>query len=843
MASLTTDALASRRWPRYQPLALVVVSASFGIAIDRYVPLAVAVWSVTSCLAWCGWFVAYRRKRLGFGTAMLAVAIAALGATWHHLHWNLFPTDEIGRYAAELPQPACVEVVALASPRRIPAPPPNPLAAIPRGERSRFNARVVALRDGDAWKPASGVTQVWVDGVVASVERGDRLKIVGLLSAPTGPQNPGEYDFARHCRADRQLSRLSADFAECVQLQQAGNRWSVARMLDQLRRRGDRLLWQQIDPSRAALASALLLGVREELDVETNAAFAKTGTIHLLSISGLHVGILSLFLFGILRIGFIGRRTALVGVALVTLAYALVIAAEPPAVRATIVVLFVCLAMLCRWRWQPLNLLAGAALVVLVMNPCDLFRIGPQLSFLAVAALTWAGFRFAPRPIANPLDRLIAQTRPWHVKLARRWTQRAWHGTAISICVWGTSVPLVLWQFHLLSPATLLLTPILAIPVSAALISGFLLLVVGWLVPPLASVCGRVCDASLWTIESCVDFAASQTWSHAWSPGPPFWWLCGFYVALGMCAVAPRFCPPPRWWLGCLAGWATFGFALPFVGHRESPQLACTFISVGHGCAVLLELPGGEKVLYDAGRLGSPEAGARSVAGYLWHRGIARLDAIVLSHADVDHYNAVPDLLSKFRVGVVYVTPAMLLDEGPAMQQLLAAIRAAKVPLRETWSGDRLRVAGDCLLEVWHPARNGVLGSDNANSLVLDVEYEGRRILLTGDLETPGIDDLLAESPCHCDVILTPHHGSARSNPPGFAAWSTPNVAVVSGSFNDRRPEVEGAYRASGAAVLNTADCGAIQATVRDGQVVISTWKPVNNRVTPIVEPALAARE
>lgn len=810
---------------RYQPLLLLAAAAASGMIADRYWPLAVPVWLSVGFFAWCVWLVIRVRRRLVWGTVWLAGAIAALSGAWHHWQWNLFSADEIGLYASELPQPVCLEVVALGSPRLVSAPPPDPLAAIPRGDRSRFVANVVALRDGDDWHPASGIAQVWVDGAVTAVERGDRLKIVGHLSSPAGPQNPGEFDFARHCRADRQLSRVSADFVECLEVRDHQGRWSPARLLDHVRRRGDELLWRHIDPLRAALASALLLGVREELDDETNAAFAKTGTIHLLSISGLHVGILSMFLFGVLRVGFVGRRTALAGVALVTLGYALVIAAEPPAVRATIVVLLVCLAMLGRRRWQPLNLLAGAALVVLAMSPGDLFRIGPQLSFLAVAALTWAGFRFAPRPIADPLDRLVAATRPWYVKAMRRWTQRAGQTTAVGLCVWLTSVPLVLWQFHLLSPATLVLTPLLAVPVSAALISGFLLLVLGWLVPPLATLCGGVCDASLWAIDACVDFAASLSWSHAWAPGPPFWWICGFYAALFFFVSAGRLCPPPRWCAGCFAGWATLGFALPLAGQVESPRLECSFVSVGHGCAVLLELPGGEKMLYDAGRLGSPKAGARSVASYLWHRGITRLDAMVLSHADVDHFNAVPELLTKFRVGVVYVTPAMMLDEGPAMQKLLAAVREAQVPIRETWLGDRLRVGGDCLVEVWHPARNRVLGSDNANSLVLDVEYQGRRILLTGDLETPGIDDLLAEASCHCDVILAPHHGSARSNPPGFAAWSTPHIAVVSGSFNDRRPEVESAYKAAGATVLNTADCGAIRVEIAADRLQVSTWK------------------
>lgn len=816
---------AARSPARYQPLVLVAAVVSAGIVADRWFPLAIGVWLAIGVLGWTLWFVLRGSKRLLLGTTLLGIALAALGGAWHHLRWNTYAADEVGLFARETPAPAAIRAVALGSARHVPGHPSDPLSAIPRRDRSRFLARVTGVRHGDVWLPSSGIAQIWVDGGTVNIGYGDRLQIVGQLSAPAGPQNPGEFDFAKHSRGDRQLSRITADFVECISVESRGRRWLPGRWLGELRDRGHALLWRHLNARRAALASALLLGVREELDDETNTAFAKTGTIHLLSISGLHVGILAMFLFGILRLGFIGRRAALIGVSLVTVGYALVIAAEPPAVRAAIVVMFMSLAMYGWRRWQPLNLLAGAALVVLAMNPCDLFRIGPQLSFLAVATLAWSAGRFAPQPITDPLARLIASTRSWPERTIRRFAGRTRRSLAVGFCVWGVSVPLVLSQFHLISPATLLLTPLLAVPVIAALVSGFLLLAFGWVASPLAAVLGALCDVSLWAIARGVDYAGSISWGHIWAPGPPAWWLGGFYMALAAWSVLPRFCPPRRWCLGCLAGWASLGFLMPLTHHARGPQLDCTFLSVGHGCAVLLELPGGEKILYDAGRLGSPTAGARSVAGYLWHRGITRLDAIVLSHADVDHYNAVPQLLEKFRVGVVYVTPAMLLDEGDGMRTLLAAIRAADVPLRETWSGDRLRVGGDCRLEVWHPTRSGVLGSDNANSLVLNVEYRGRRILLTGDLESPGIDDLLVESPCHCDVILTPHHGSARSNPPGFAAWSTPELAIVSGSFNDRRPEVDDAYRAHGARVLNTADCGAIRVSIDNARLSFGSWK------------------
>jgi competence protein ComEC len=253
----------------------------------------------------------------------------------------------------------------------------------------------------------------------------------------------------------------------------------------------------------------------------------------------------------------------------------------------------------------------------------------------------------------------------------------------------------------------------------------------------------------------------------------------------------------------------------PLTQHfSRGDELRCTFLSVGHGTCVVLELPNGQTLLYDAGSLGSPEFATQSVAGYLWERGIMRIDALVLSHADVDHYNAVPGLLERFHVGAVYVSPLMF-DwfgaTGPvdAPEVLRQAIVAAGVPIEEVWSGDWLRI-GDVALEVIHPPPGGVVGSDNANSITLSVEYAGQRLLLPGDLETPGLEDVIAELPLDCDVLMAPHHGSSRSDPPGFAAWSTPEWVVISGGA-DADPAVEATYASTGAKVLNTGKLGAIE--------------------------------
>jgi competence protein ComEC len=285
----------------------------------------------------------------------------------------------------------------------------------------------------------------------------------------------------------------------------------------------------------------------------------------------------------------------------------------------------------------------------------------------------------------------------------------------------------------------------------------------------------------------------------------------------------------PRWQVALLCAWILVGLAPPLArAATRGPELRCSFVAVGHGACVIIEAPSGQTLLYDAGSLGSPEYATQSVAGFLWERGILRIDGIILSHADVDHYNAVPGLLERFHVGTVYVSPVMfdgIGASGPSggPEELRRAIDEAGVPIREIWAGDRLRVGPDVVIEVLHPPREGVIGSDNANSVTLAVEYGGRHVLLPGDLESPGLEDVMAELPYDCDVVLAPHHGSRRSDPPGFAAWCTPEWVVISGGA-DADPTVRQTYRSAGARVLNTGQLGAVQLCLNRSRIQTTTW-------------------
>lgn len=810
--------------PSYAPLVVVLMTVSAGIALDRYAPLAIGWWWSLAAAAWLAWWLCRRLARERVATLTLLVSLLATAGAWHHCRWSLYDSREVGLVAREASEPVALEVIATSGPRRIPAPPPDPLRTIAMRERTRVEVALARIRDGDAWREIAGVSTLFVNGNLSGVQAGDRLRVFGQLRSIRGAANPGEFDFALYSRSERRLCAVDSEFPECIDTLAAASPASIGRTVDYLRTRGESLLWRSVGPRHSGLAAAMFLGARDELEPDEMQAFLETGTIHLLVISGLNVGILAACLFFALRIGLAPRGWALAIVAIGCVLYAVTTGAQPPVVRATVMVLVACLAMLLSRRALAFNSIATAGLVVLALNPAELFQAGTQLSFLSVAVLAWFAERAAARREIDPLDRLIATTRWWPERMLRRAGGAAWRAVLVSLVIWLVIAPLVMARFHLVSPVAVFLGPILGLPVALAMASGFGIFALGWLMPLAADWLGRICDANLSFMETAVNLARDWRGNHIWVSGPADWWLAGFYGALAVGVFARRYLPPPRWCFAMLAAWIAVGMALPLFASRDADRLQCTILSVGHGAAVVIELPGGKTLLYDAGRLGSPVAASRAVAGYLWSRGITHIDAAIVSHADADHYNALPALMEQFSFGAVYVSPVMFAEPSPALAALQAAIDRHGVPLAELWGGDQLRSGGPARIEVLHPPRRGILGTDNANSIVLSVEFEGRRLLLTGDLESPGLDDVMAEAPYDCDLLLAPHHGSAFSDPPGFAVWSTPEWTVISGGLRDRAPDVENAYTSRGSHVLHTADCGAVSLSIADGRLDVASF-------------------
>jgi competence protein ComEC len=287
-----------------------------------------------------------------------------------------------------------------------------------------------------------------------------------------------------------------------------------------------------------------------------------------------------------------------------------------------------------------------------------------------------------------------------------------------------------------------------------------------------------------------------------------------------------------------VAVWTAFGLALSFDRPTHN-ELRTTFLAVGHGGCVVMETPDGRVLMYDTGTTTGPDAVRRVIAPYLWNRGISRVDDVFLSHADLDHFNGLPELLKRFPVGQVTLTPSFPDKSTPGVAATLAALDRAGVARRIARAGDRF-TAGDVSFEVLHPPVDGPAGNENTRSLVLLVRHAGHTILLTGDLEGVGQEMVVRSPPPTVDVMLAPHHGAvganARREPEGrfspgpLATWAKPRL-VVSCQQPGKIDHLTSAYGPSGGLVWDTATVGAVTVRSHSTGLIAETFRTGERRV------------
>jgi competence protein ComEC len=814
------------------PLVPVAASMVFGGAVGGLLPCGVATaiaWWSSAVAALVTWWLASRSARAPWASVWLLLAVTLASAGWCGARRHLFPREDVAWRLDAAPRPIVLEGVALESPRSIPREHRGG-AAEPASE---FTLRVGAVRLGGAWKPAAGRASIVVDGSVPAVLPGAVLRVFGRGVRPSPALNPDEFDFRAKARDLGCLSIVRCRTGDGIEVVSQPAWYAPALGLHHLRVRGMERLEEAIAPSRRAFAQALLLGSRESLPREESREFLVTGSVHILSISGLHVGILAAALAGILRLTPLPRSWSLALVALLVGFYMLLVRAETPVVRATLIVWLACLASLCGRRALSLNSLALAAIVVFVLTPTELFRIGTQLSFLStgvlVAVVAALGDR---RPTADPIERLIERSRSRGQRLVRTAGRGLRDAIVAGAAVWAATAPIAAATFHLFTPVAVLLNVVIAPLVAVAMALGFLCLAASVVSGSIGGFFGALCDLTLWAVQACVDAAAAVPGGHAWIAGPPDWWVMGWYAVLAVVAIAlpQRLLRRPAPWLAVGTAWIGVGLAALGVSATRpwGRDFSVVTTSLGHGLGVLVRTPAGSSLLYDAGRLGAPGAATRGVSGVLWSDGLDRIDCLVLSHADTDHFNAVPELLERFAVGRVVVSGDFLRDTSPATADTVAAIRGCGIPIDVVASGDAFSLDTGCLVRVLHPGRGEPFRSDNEASLVLSVEVGGRRLLLTGDIEGEAVSRLVATNPGRCDVLVAPHHGTVTSLPPAIAEATMPRVVLVSGLGGTRWSDVRTAYaRAAGnppSRVIKTGARGAIRVRLSDDRIGIDRY-------------------
>jgi competence protein ComEC len=802
------------------PLLCPALAVTAGIVLDRLLALPLALSLLIGAAGLAGFFLMRFEARQRLSLVYLHLAFLAVGAAAHQCLCDQHAEDDILLLAERVPRPVRLRGVVVEEPKRLPAPVESqPLRSQPRPATASTILQATHLAEGPGERAVSGQIRLLAPGkpnqphdeLLTGLHPGDEVEAVGRLVRLGRPGNPGEFDPARYW-ADRGvgvLLRTNPGGAGVKRLRQGWQR-SPRAWLPVLRDRAHAVFQRELpdDPTAQGLARALLLSEGAPMTNEDWARYKRTGVIHVLAISGQHLVVVAIFLWWLLRRAGVRQRQGAILVGLILLGYALLTGGRPPALRAAVVACGVCLALVLRRPVLHANLFALAWLVVVLVDPSSAFEPGCQLSFLSVAILAHVCTPLF-RPRDDGLDRLIDESRPaWLGWLCRR-GREVWQSYAVCAIVCVLITPLVAYHFGMVVPAALLLGPPLTLLTSIALLLGFVTLALAAVGLP-AFLASKPMAWCLWGCEGLVRLAEKvpEPWPVHFHVGEiPLWWIAVFYLAFF--AVCARPSISWRWLTPGAAGWLCV-LLLSGAAPRSDTSLRCTFLDVGHGGCTVLELPDGRVVLYDAGAIGGPEVSERVIAPFLWRRDLHRIDVIILSHADLDHYNGLVGLVDRFAVGRVLLAESFEAKKNVPLEHTLQTLKRRGVVTEYIAAGDRLS-GGGVVLDVLHPPPRWLGRTANENSVVVEVRHADNLLLLTGDIEGAGLATLLQQPPRKVDILQAPHHGSRRIDVESLMRWARPRLVVsCQGQPAGRAPP---RYEREGTAFWTTWQHGAIMVT------------------------------
>ena len=701
---------------------------------------------------------AFSRRR-----SMRAVAVAVSGFLW--AWWQAASLLQIQLPSGLAGADLVVDGVVEAMPERLPA------------GQLRFRFRIDQYQHGGQWHMLDLPARIsWYRDAPRMVA-GERWQLMVRLKPPHGFANPGGFDYERWLFAQR--IRVTGYVR-----QHQGNRRirkEHSHYVQYFRQiLGETLRSRAGQGNEQALIYALALGDRSAMSAEQWQLLRRTGTSHLLAISGLHVGLISGLVFFLARRawsrwGLPERRPAPVVAAFLAtaaaLAYAGLAGFQVPVQRALIMASVWMLALLWPTRPNSWSVWALALWLVLLRDPLAVLTAGLWLSFGAVACILFLtagryGQQSRLRPVLVVQPGIILGLIP----LSWFWFQE------VSLVAPLANLIAIPWIGFLVMPVLLITMLLLPVPI----LSDGLLALLGSLL------------RMLWWCLERLGASPQSVWNL---PGIDSVTLIAVFAAIA-CLLAPRQLPlRPVGMLLLLA--ALFAPA----SRPQDGQFYFTLLDVGQGLAAVVETRR-HVVVYDTGPAwpGGLDSGEAVVAPYLRYLGHQHIDYMIISHADNDHRGGAGFLLRQFRVGQVYSgEPDEIAWQGDVHQ----------CSAGQHWTLDQVSFRFLSPLEA---------GEGNNASCVLRIETaDGFVVLLPGDIEHRVETQLLAagRQRLRADVLVAPHHGSRTSSTGAFIAAVRPDLVLFPVGYRNRfgfpKADVVQRYRDSAAAVLDTATSGAIR--------------------------------
>ena len=696
----------------------------------------------------------------------------------------------------------------------------------------------------NGWAKVTGTVRAQVDEPVLDLKAGDYIQAYCWLDRFKPPTNPGQFDTAKYLARKNVFlaaSIKSRDGIEILRFAQ-NDRWSGAftKIKSRLRQTATRALLGDLSPAEPSrgLLEALLLGYRRDIDSDTYEAFRKTGLLHFISLSGLHLGILIGIIWWLCKTAGLMKPARAVVCIIAIVIFLLIVPPRAPTLRAAIICCVFCVSFFFRRHSNPINALSLAAILLLLIRPTQLFEAGWQLSFATVlgillfegrihfflyekiTSLPWR--KKAPR--AKPFFRIISRPGPHLLRLF-----------CVGLAAWLGGAGILLYHFYTINPLTSMWTVVVFPLVALILTIGFLKIILFFLLPTLSAVLGATAallsDCLIWLVKLIAHLDISQILIGHVPLAPVILYYCLILFA-GFAYFRRPLIKKVICTAMLLATIIFLGTAKWQRTHRDNLVLTC--LDVGHGQAILAQLPGKANVLFDAGSLHKSDIGRRIIAPFLDYSGTGKIDAVIISHNDIDHINGIPEVVEYCKVDAIYANDAFFdkADQQTTVKFLNESLSEQGFEIKNLKD---LNLNSAAKIKILWPSeqisQDAQLG-DNDKSLVSLIEFAGTEILLCSDIEEFAQTELLRLNPdLRADVVVVPHHGSVKTADPDFLENLDADILIC--SYGRSRYETKNRAPGPGSRDPNKAKS---LYTPKDGAITVCISKDGTIRTTTFIK-------